>query len=220
MKKIAVVYTSMGGLVTTLKKTLVDVTGCRVISIADDSLIQDVMKAGHITDSVRSRMTHYYEAAADSGADLVISACSSVGDIAKEAEKSLKVPLLRIDHAMICKSLEAGNRIGVLASLGTTMDPTVRYVQQLAAEAGKTVTVVGLVADGAYEANSSGHPELHDALLEKAACKLAAEVDVIMLAQGSMSRMEQRLHELTSIPVYSSPQLCAEEAKRILEEQK
>ena len=53
MKKIAVVYTSMGGLVTTLKKTLVDVTGCRVISIADDSLIQDVMKAGHITDSVR-----------------------------------------------------------------------------------------------------------------------------------------------------------------------
>ena len=220
MKKIAVVYTSMGGLLSSLKKTLIDVTGYQVVSIADDSLIQDVMKAGRITDSVRSRMMHYYAAAADSGADLVISACSSVGDLAKEAEKTFKVPLLRIDHAMICKSLKAGNRIGVLASLGTTMDPTVRYVQQLADEAGKTVTVVGLVADGAYEANSSGHPELHDMLLEKAACKLAAEVDVIILAQGSMSRMEQRLHELTSIPVYSSPRLCAEEAKRILEGQK
>lgn len=220
MKKIAVVYTSMGGLVASLKKTLADVTGCRVISIADDSLIQDIIDAGRITDSACSRMAHYYEAAADSGADLVISACSSVGDLAEEAAKTLCVPLLRIDHAMICKAVAAGSRIGVLASLGTTMDPTIRYVRQLAAEAGKAVTVVGLVANGAYEANSSGHSELHDALLEKAACELAAEVDVIVLAQGSMARMEQRLQELTRVPVYSSPRLCAEEAKKILEAQK
>ena len=87
MKKIAVVYTSMGGLVSTLKKTLSDITESEIVNIADDSLIHDVIINGTITDSVRNRMNHYFHAAADTGADLIISACSSVGDLAEEASK-------------------------------------------------------------------------------------------------------------------------------------
>ena len=163
-------------------------------------------------------MNHYFHAAADTGADLIISACSSVGDLAEEASKFLPIPLLRIDHAMIKKAIETGNRIGVLASLNTTLNPTVRYVYSIAEEMNKQVEVISCVADGAYEANNNGNSELHDKLLEQSAIGMVDKVDVLILAQGSMAKMEQRLHEITGIPVYSSPKLCALEAKELLEE--
>ena len=38
--------------------------------------------------------------------------------------------------------------------------------------------------------------------------KLAEKVDCVLLAQGSMARMEAKLNEMVPIPVYASPQLC------------
>lgn len=219
MKKIAIVYTSMGGLVNTMK-TLCreELPDCELVNIADDSLIREVMAQGHVTDGVKARMMHYYQAAAELKPDLIVGACSSVGEVTEEADRLLEIPVLRIDHAMVEKALSVGNRIGVLASLKTTMEPTISFIHRIAEQEKRTVTVIGKVAEGAYEANSRGEGEVHDRLIAEAAMSLKDEADVLILAQGSMARMEDVLQKSTGLPVYSSPRLCVREIKRRLEE--
>lgn len=218
MKRIAVVYTSLGGLIDTMKKLCKEeLPGCELINIADDSLIREVMQYGQVTEGVKKRLMHYYQAAADLEPDVIVGACSSVGEVTEEADRKLRVPVLRIDHGMIQKALSEGSRIGVLASLGTTMEPTVSYIKRIAEKEKRTVTVIGRVAEGAYEANSRGEREVHDRLIAEAAAALKENVDVLVLAQGSMARMESYLQDATGLPVYSSPCLCIQEIKTKLE---
>lgn len=217
MEKIAVVYTSLGGLIETMKKEFSErIPDCKVYHIADDSLIQEVIEAGGVTESVRRRMMHYFQAAAELKPCVIVSACSSVGEAAEEADKMLDIPVIRIDHAMIEKALQEGKRIGVIASLETTMAPTVSGIQRLAAESGRQVEVTGRVAEGAYAANRQGDTKLHDSLIAEAAESIMHDVDVLILAQGSMARMEMPLRKITGLPVYSSPGLCVEEIKSLL----
>lgn len=217
MKKIAVVYTSMGGLVKTmnglLKEALPD---AEIVNIADDSLIREVIRAGGVTDGVRERMMHYFRAAETLAPDMIISACSSVGAVAEEANRLLETPVVRIDRAMIEAALERGTRIGVLASLGTTVEPTCDYIRRIAEERGMRVEVLPKVAQGAYEANAAGNAAEHDALIKKAADELSGAADVIILAQGSMARMERILEERLNKPVFSSPALCVKSAASYL----
>ena len=220
MTKIAIVYTSLGGLIQTMKKEFARaMPGCTLINIADDSLIREVMEEGAVTEGVRERMMHYFQAAANCNPQVIVSACSSVGEVAEEADQKWGIPVVRIDHAMIEKALEEGNRIGVLAALGTTMEPTVSYIRRLAADRGREVQVVGKVAEGAYEANARGETAVHDARIAQAAKEIQADADVIILAQGSMARMEEELRRQTGLPVYSSPRLCAEEIQVMCEKE-
>ena len=50
----------------------------------------------------------------------------------------------------------------------------------------------------------------------EAAQRIASEVDMFVLAQGSMARMEQRLSELTGKPVLSSPVLGVKGLRKFL----
>lgn len=218
METIVVVYTSLGGLINTMKKELsAALPHYRIVNIADDSLIKEVMEHGGVTDRVRERMMHYFQAAAQWKPKVIISACSSVGEVAEEADKLLDVPVIRIDRAMIKKALQHGDRIGVLASLATTMDPTADYIRRLAAGMGRNIQVIGRVAEGAYEANCQGQTVVHDSLIRKAAEAISGETDVLILAQGSMARMEAPLREATGLPVYASPCLCVKEVQEICE---
>ncbi len=220
MNKIAIVYTSLGGLIQTMKKEFAQaMPGCTLVNIADDSLIREVMEEGSVTEGVRERMMHYFQAAARCNPQVIVSACSSVGEVAEEADKKFGIPVVRIDHAMIEKALGEGKRIGVLASLGTTMEPTVSYIRRLAEGRGQEVQVLGKVAAGAYEANARGEAAVHGALIAQEAREIQEEVDVIILAQGSMAKMEEELHRQTGLPVYSSPRLCAEEVRAMCEKE-
>ncbi len=213
MKKqvIAVIYTSMGGLVGAMKKKLSEAfPSASIVNIADDSLIKEVIANGGVTSTVRERMMHYFEAASLLNPELIVCACSSVGEIAEEADGKFGSEVLRIDRAMIEKAIDTGKRIGVLASLETTLLPTKSFIERLAEQKGKEVEIIARVARGAYEANSKGHAEIHDQLILNEARCIASDVDVILLAQGSMERMEEPLRRETGLPVYSSPALCVQ----------
>ena len=171
--------------------------------IADDSLIQEVIANNEVTPAVRRRLLGYYNAAADAGADVVFNTCSSVGDVADYGNTYARIPVFRIDYPMAAEAVKMAQRIGVISTLPTTLDPTCRE---------------GL-ADGAFAAGQSGDGETHDRLIAEAASRIADQVDMFVLAQGSMARMEKRLGELTGKPVLSSPILGVRGLKKFLEEQ-
>ena len=216
MINVICVHTAMA-LVEPLTKTFAELMPeVNVNHIADSSLIKEVIANNEVTPAVRRRLLAYYNAAADAGADVVFNTCSSVGDVADYGNTYARIPVFRIDQPMAALAVQNYDRIGVISTLSTTLDPTCRLLQNEAKKADRTVTLVEGLADGAFAAGQSGDGETHDRLIAEAAAKIADKVDVFVLAQGSMARMELRLRELTGKPVLSSPVLGVKGLRKFL----
>jgi Asp/Glu/hydantoin racemase len=216
MKTVVAIYTALA-LVEDTKKLFAEIVpDCRLINIVDDSLIPDVMNAGQVTGSVARRLLDYYRDAEEAGADLILNTCSSVGEVADMGRRVAGVPIIKIDDAMTAKAVEMGKTVGVIATVATTLGPTVRLVRSQAEKIDKEIKIVEGLAGSAFQALLAGRPEEHDAILLQTAKDLAAQVDVIVLAQGSMARMEAKLAAETGKPVLASPRLAVEAVRDVL----
>lgn len=173
--------------------------------IVDDSLIQEVIENNRVTPAVARRLLSCYHMAEDAGADIIFNTCSSIGDIAQSAREMVRIPILKIDDPMAKEAVKVARKIAVLATLPTTLAPTVRLLKTMANEQKYEIEVVEGLAEGAFAAMMSGDRETHDRLIIKASENVASRVELIVLAQGSMGRMQQKLEEITGIPVLSSP---------------
>ncbi|MDB5046539.1 MAG: aspartate racemase [Deinococcus sp.] len=176
----------------------------RLINLLDDSLLPDVMAAGHPTPAVTVRLRSYAEAAVNAGADAVMCCCSSVGEAVEAVGAELAVPFLRIDGPMAEEAVQLGERVGVIATVATTLEPTARLIERAAERGARPVQVERVLVAGAYDALMAGEPERHDALVTAALAGLTERADVVVLAQASMARLIPALGELR-IPVLSSP---------------
>ena len=178
----------------------------RLINLLDDSLLSDVMAAGEVTPAVSARLRHYLVAAQDAGAGAVMTCCSSVGRAVEDLAAEVSLPVLRIDMPMAAQASQLGERVGVLATVPTTLTPTADLIERLARQAGRPVQVTRTLVDGAYAARLAGQGEEHDRLVLTALQALLGEVDVIVLAQASMARLLPVLGDTGGIPVLSSPE--------------
>lgn len=207
MKTVYAIHTGFA-LVEPLKPLFAELLpAVRVVTVVDDSLLADVRSAGHVTAAVTRRLTGYGMLAATSGADAIFNCCSSVGEAADLLARMVEIPVVKIDDRMARMAVETGSRIGVLATVPTTLDPTERLVQRKAAELGREVEVRRYLVDGAFDALMSGDAAQHDAMVLEAIERAAAENDAVALAQGSMARLVSRLPASIRVPVLSSPRL-------------
>lgn len=191
--------------------------GVRIINIMDDSLLKDVLAAGHLTPEVTQRMAQYYIIAAQMGADLILNACSSVGEAADVARHLVPVPVVKVDQAMAEEAVRrAQTAVGVAATLPTTLDPTARLIERTAQQMGKAVAVRRLLCPGAWDALMAGDGERHDAIVAQSLLDLAREVEVIVLAQVSMGRVAAGLGDQLTVPVLTSPRLGMERVRDVL----
>jgi len=205
MKTIAAIHTA-APMVEPIKQLFAEhLPEVRLFNILDESLIQDVIRDGRVTCHTSRRLLGYYFAGVDAGADLIFNTCSSVGEVADLASDLLPIPIVKIDDAMCARAVRQCMRIGVLATLPTTLEPTIRLVLRHAERLSKTVEVVEGLAEGAFAAVISGDAAQHDALILNTARCMSERVDLLLLAQGSMARMEKRLADETGKLVLSSP---------------
>lgn len=210
MFKVVSIYTAKGGLHDMITAQFQEVmSDVQVCELTDAALLGRVMEDKGVEKPTMRRMLHLFQAAAQSGADLVLSSCSTVGDAAELAQKVYDFPLIRIDEAMVTKAVREYSRIAVLASVETTLGPTERFLNSMAEKEGKKITVQKYLAKGAIEAAFSGDGEKHNELVLAKAMEIQ-NMDVILLAQASLMTMEKSVAEHTGLPTLSSPRLCAE----------
>ncbi len=189
----------------------------RLINILDDSLLADVMARGFITDAVQQRMNTYVRSAELAGADAILSLCSSLGPAIDEGRKLVSVPVIKIDDAMTEKAIHQASRIGVIATVATTLKPTVALLEEKSTILKKTVEIQPELVSGAFEILLGGDKARHDQMVADAAARLAGKVDLLVLAQASMTRLAPRLEQATGLPVLASPRLAIEYTKRVLD---
>jgi Asp/Glu/hydantoin racemase len=148
----------------------------------------------------------YVGSAEAAGADYILVTCSSIGAAVEASAALTKVPVLRVDQPMADLAVRTGKKIGVVATLPTTLGPTSDLVRRRAALVGKEIELTSKLCEGAFEALMSGDAAKHDEMVAKALKELSTQVDVILLAQASMARVVNTLDDADKrVPIVASP---------------
>jgi Asp/Glu/hydantoin racemase len=188
-----------------------------VFNLVDDSLIKDVIAHGQLRPQTARRVTQLVAAAEDAGADYIMVTCSSIGAAVETAATLASVPVLRVDQPMADRAVNTAKRIGVVATLPTTLEPTADLVRRRALAAGREIELTALLCEGAFDALMSGDGARHDAAVAAALRELASQVEVIVLAQASMARVVDTLPEGDRrIPILASPPIAVDYLATVL----
>lgn len=189
----------------------------KVFNIVDDSLIKNTIARNELTADTSRRVVDYVGSAEEAGADYIMVTCSSIGSAVETSASLTKVPVLRVDQPMADMAIEIGTKIGVVATLPTTLEPTSDLVRRRAIVAEKDVEITARLCEGAFDALMGGKPEVHDEMVASALKELSKTVDVIVLAQASMARVVGQLaEEDKKVPILASPEIAMEHLAKIL----
>lgn len=201
--KIALVYTGMPTkLVSMVEGELTkrfEGDKLTFLTLSDPSIIADAVANGSPSKEATARLLGMYAQALQSGADAILNICSSVGDIAGAAQPALKmagVPLIRIDEKMAEEAVKHYTKIGVIATLSSTLEPTKRLLKSCADKAGREIDLISALADNAFGGGA-------EPLIE--AAKKLEEAECIVLAQGSMGDSREAVEQASGKPTYASP---------------
>jgi Asp/Glu/hydantoin racemase len=191
--------------------------GTEIFHMVDESLIKQTIAAGKLQKVTVRRLISMVESAAATGADGILVTCSSIGPAVSLAAKLFAFPVVRVDEAMAEKAVQQARRIGVLATLRTTLEPTIALLQEKSIAAGKETTIEQSLCEGAFEAVLAGDTATHDRIVSQALLELAAKSELVVLAQASMARVLQAMPEgSVTVPVLSSPELAVLRTRDIL----
>jgi Asp/Glu/hydantoin racemase len=192
------------------------IPGVETFHMVDESLIRNTIAAKQLTKTTIRRLVGMIGSAREAGADAVMVTCSSIGQGVAVARAQYDFPILRVDEPMAATAVQMGPRIGVAATLRTTLEPTIALLAETAAAAGRQVELIPELCDGAFEAVLAGDTARHDELLSTALRRLKEEVDVVVLAQASMARVVGQFKSNGGSPILSSPELAMVHAQGLL----
>jgi len=191
--------------------------GVNVFNIADDSLVKGIIAAGSLTPVIARRVAGYLESAELAGADYILVTCSSIGPAVEAGAKLIGVPVLRVDQPMADQAVTAGKKIGVIATLATTLEPTADLISRRAALVGKKIELTSQLCEGAFAALMAGDGATHDAKVAAALKELSQRVEVIVLAQASMARVVETLAPADRcVPILASPGIAVDYLATVL----
>lgn len=189
----------------------------RLLHFVDESTIKNTIAAGRLEKKTMRQVIGLVGMAFDAGCDVAMVTCSSIGKAVEMAAELYDQPVLRVDRAMAEKAVDTGKRIGVVATLSTTLNPTADLIRRVAAERGREIEIVEHLCEGAFEAVMAGDGATHDRIVGEGLTQGMAGVDAIVLAQASMARVVASLPEgAVAAPVYASPELGMLHARDVL----
>jgi len=189
--------------------------GTAVINVVDDSLVGYAIDRG-IDEYLHHRIKNYLIGAVDAGAEVILSACSSVGETVEAARADVSVPILRIDEPMAEMAVTLGRRIGIFATAASTFGPTTRLLHAKAKAAGTAIETSDQYCADGFKLLMAGKVAEHDKLLTDMVLKDAKKFDVVLFAQASMSRLAPFLAPQLDCPLLTSPALAMERLATML----
>ena len=170
-------------------------------ALAEDAAELAGLQAGIEADSARLA-ERLAQLAADGSP--VLCTCSTIGGLAESSHPNV----LRVDRPMAERAVSLGRRIGVAATLQSTIVPTTALLHDAARKADKAVELTEIFIRSAWPFMERGDAEgyAREIAARLAEACAAQTFDVIVLAQASMAVAEPLCADLPC-PVLSSPRL-------------
>ena len=176
----------------------------RVTNLLEDSLAPDLAAAGAITPAMVERFVTMTRYCVSCGADAVLFTCSAFGTAIDEAKRSVKVPVLKPNEAMMEETLAAGSQIALLTTFEPSIPSLMAELEQLASDRGIRLRIKSRNIPAAIKALQQGHGAEHDRLIAAAAAEMGT-CDALVLGQFSMARAAAGIPAAPGRKVLTSP---------------
>ena len=109
----------------------------RICNLWDDFLANNPDEIGEFTINNRNRLYYDIRNLELTGSDMIVVTCSTLTPIVEMIRPFISVPVIAIDDAMGRKAAAGGNKIFVLATAKSTIEPTKNKLNTEAAKLGK-----------------------------------------------------------------------------------
>ena len=206
MRSLAFIHTFHGHIDRFRDLAAARLEGWSSYAVVDESLLLDTIARGSLAPKTVQRLTGYVFAAADAGAAAVVVTCSTLGCAVDAIRPIAPVPLFRIDRGMAEAAVRQARRIGVLATLPTTLKPTASLLRQAAEEAGVDCEISEFLCEGAFAKLKAGDRPAHNAAVRAGFSVLSSGADLVVLAQASMADAIGEEAGSIQVPYLTSPE--------------
>lgn len=187
-----------------------------VTNLLEDSLSRDYENSGLIDEAMINRFCTLGRYVAGTGADAIMFTCSAFGPAIEAVAKELApMPVLKPNEAMFEAALNAGKRIGMLATFKPSISHMEDEFEAMADANGQDVSLESLWVEGAMGALMKGDAETHNRLIAKAASDLS-DCDIVMLAHFSTAKAKQNVMKVLDCPILTSPDSAVNKLKSII----
>ena len=176
----------------------------RVEHVVNEELLADAQTVGANDPALISRVHHAMQAAASTGASIVVCTCSTIGGAAERTPTAGRFLAARIDRAMADRAVTLGPRILLVAALESTLGPTTSLIRESALAQKAETTITPLLVEGAWQHFMQGDKSAYVDTIVSAVRNAPRTADVIVLAQASMAPGTERLSDL-GVEVLASP---------------
>lgn len=192
--------------------------GVRFKHVVDEPMLERIRDRGHLSPQDAARLQTHVELAHEIHAGAVLVTCSTVSPCVNELPSQNSIPVIKIDQAMLARAVGAGARVGVVATVTTTLEPTQQALVAEAEGRGKTIETQMVFVPDAFAALSGGDGARHDSLVKQVVLDLAPGVDAIVLAQASMGRvLEVFAPDECRVPILTSPETALRHVQDLMQ---
>lgn len=187
----------------------------RTTNLLDDSLSADLAADGRLTPRMLDRFVTLARYMHGCGADAILFTCSAFGPAIEAAQAALKIPVLKPNEAMLDEALDAGTRIGLLATFVPSIPALKAELEQMAQRRKLKVDIKTQAVPTALSALHAGRAAEHDRLIAQAADELGV-CDALILGQFSMASAAALIPDRPERKVLTSPISAVMHLKRML----
>ncbi|MGR5142212.1 hypothetical protein ACQKPX_11090 [Photobacterium sp. DNB23_23_1] len=178
----------------------------------NEQLLQKAMKNG-LTDTIIQLVQATIREINDTGADIIICTCSTIGDAAEQTP-NIHSQVIRVDRPMAEKAVSA-DKVHVLAALESTLLPTLALLEECAQQQGTSPDFSYAVIPGAWPYYAKGDSASYAKAIADYVDQEVGNFDTIVLAQASMAPALAYINNPPA-PVLSSPELCCQYIAKLI----
>lgn len=147
------------------------------------------LRQGATEAELGGRLLNWMHTAAHDGCQGMLLTCSSFTPLFQSIRPQVTIPAVPIDEAMIQAAVRTSGKLGLIATLPSAIDTARQLLEAEAKAQGVKLELTTALAEGAFDALSAGDLDTHNAKVRAAIERLLPQVDAILLAQVSMSRV-------------------------------
>ena len=189
----------------------------QIVNLLDESLYADVGANGELTPGLYARVANLFRHCEASGADGILFSGSTFGPAVEEGRKGIKVPVLRIEEAMMDEAVARGGSILVVSTQKRALPVVRTTLDQSARRAGRTPEIRELWVAGARDALNAGDSDKHDRLIAEQSAA-AGNFDTIVLGMISMAPARTKMPPALAKKTLTSGECAVARMRKLLGE--
>lgn len=189
-----------------------------LLNLLDEGIVPLIQQETSDYENSYNRLLRHIYCLEENKVNVILIVCNSLSSIVDGIKSQIHIPIVKIDEVMIFAAIKQGRKIGIFANVELSAHVLKEQMEKYASSIKADVELIVTIDPRSLIARQNGDIDEHDRLIIEKIIEMVNGVDVLVLAQASLSTALKNLNPAAfRIPVLSSPRLAVEKCKEIFD---